>query len=170
VALLLLLLLASGTAFASEPDEEVGRRGSLLVTNFSERDILIHVSSIEWGSPDRWSFTTRYIRRLGESDGRSYYPHLTATLSPGSAGGRLGLGYLGIWSPSEKGDFGIIHELRGVYLRNWGNPMDGRADAGYLGAELRLGLGWINAGVGYYSPLSADETEAFWGWHLGLGL
>jgi hypothetical protein len=57
-------LLFTNTIFSQESEEkdktkEKPNQG--LVFRLSEQDVILPVTSIEWGHPNRWSFTSRYI-------------------------------------------------------------------------------------------------------------
>jgi hypothetical protein len=137
------------------------------------RDVLLPISSIEWGVPDRWSFTSRYVHEFDES--RGHVPrrdHITVTLSPGTAGGRLGIGYYGLFELEGKKDLIVVIESRAVLLRTWGNPLETEAGRTFAGIELRGGIGpFCNVGVGWYRQMSSNEGEAdsIADVHLGVG-
>ena len=95
------------------------------------------------------------------------------SLSPGLSGGRLGVGYIGIYSPASMKGFALISELRGVLLRTWGNPLSTSADVTFAGAEVKICLSWLlNVSAGYYSPISDSNKniKSFWGFHFGIGI
>ena len=140
----------------------------------SPRDVLLPITSVEWGTPDRWSFTSRYVH--GFEDHRGHVPrrdHITVTLSPGTAGGRLGVGYYGLFELKDKRDLIIVIESRAVLLRTWGSPLETEADRTFAGIELRGGIGpFCNVGVGWYRQVSSSDGETYLiiGVHLGIGM
>jgi hypothetical protein len=144
------------------------------VFSLSGRDVILPITALEWGAPDRWSFTSMYAHFLHErSNERTWHHSLTATLSPGWSGGRFGLGYLNIFDPPQSGDFGLISSLRVVLLRTWGEPLYASGDKTFGGLELKFGLPWLAAGVGYYAQISdpgVEERDRLWGFHCGVGL
>jgi len=176
----LFLLTLAGPASAGTGKETNGpalRR--LLLPYEGDQDVILTVSSIEWGVPDRWSFTTRYIHmfdRKAERDTKSWLSNLSVTLSPGTAGGRLGIGYLGVYSPNSSkpgADFDLLGEARMVLLRTWGQPLTAGADQSFAGGEVRISLhGMVVFGVGFYQRISgtADGQGTFWGCHVGIGM
>ena len=59
----------------------------------TDHDALLPITSIEWGAPDRWSFTSRYIHMFqSDRDHKRVLHSFTATVGPGQAGGRIGVG------------------------------------------------------------------------------
>ena len=132
------------------------------------------ITSIEWGTPDRWSFTSRYIHSFEkERKRRIWHSNFTVFLSPGLSGGRIGAGFLGIYSPSSPKlrEFDLLGELRGVLLRTWGNPLSTSFNTTFAGAEMKISLSWLlNFSAGYYSPITNEDIKPFWGFHLGIGI
>ena len=71
----------------------------------TDQDVFLPVTSIEWGIPDRWSFTSRYVHMFEkERDGKTRLHNLTVTLIPGTDGGRLGVGYQSVFIPDPVAD------------------------------------------------------------------
>ena len=144
--------------------------------DLTDRDTFVPVTSVEWGTPDRWSVTTRYIHFFEkERDNKTWLNEFTVTLSPGTGGGRLGIGYQGIFLPdlASKPDWAMFIEARGVLLRTWGNPLETEANRTFAGAEIRFSPAFFcNIGVGYYWQISAFDgpRDAFWGYHVGIGI
>jgi hypothetical protein len=151
----------------------------LLMPYQSDQDVVLAVSSIEWGAPDRWSFTTRYVHmfdRKAERDAKSWLSNLSVTLSPGTAGGRFGLGYQAIYTPNKSkpgSDFAFLGEARAVLLRTWGQPLVTAADGTFAGGEVRISLqGGVVVGVGHYRRVSCTTAGrgSVWGLHVGIGM
>ena len=168
--IVLLIFTVSHFAWSQEnqdPAPRTGPKSSWFVLWPSDQDVIILTTSIEWGIPDRWSFTTRYVHMFDvDRDHKDWLNNLTATLSPGIVGLRLGFGYQAIIMST-------FHEFRAVLLRTWGNPLQALSYQTYSGAEYRFGLfGLINLGIGYYAPISdaASGTSSFWGFHCGVGI
>jgi hypothetical protein len=179
--MILFLLVVAAPAWGWTRTETSGgpRLRKLLLHQPSDQDVILTISSIEWGAPDRWSFTSRYVHMFEKKAVRDVKPwlnNLSVTLSPGISGGRLGVGYVGIGGP-KGGWFGsglpIIFESRAVLLRTWGNPLVTATDRTCAGVELRLGFtGLVNVGGGYYRRISAPDSrpDGFWGLHAGVGI
>lgn len=171
---LLLLKFALPVQCQDKPAADNKRHGSWLVVRPSDQDVILAISSIEWGIPDRWSFTSRYIHMFDKDrDHKTWLNNLTITLSPGISGGRFGVGYQGIFSPRSMPDMGLFSEARVVLLRTWGNPLATEADQTLIGAEIRSSLsGMLNVSAGYYRPITAfsGSRNSFWGFHVGIGL
>ena len=172
---LLVLCLPHAVPGGAEAAARTGKgQGSWLVMRPSDQDVILPITSVEWGVPDRWSFTARYVHMFEQNRGnRSWLNNFTVTASPGISGGRLGVGYQGIFSGKRRSDMGLFSEARAVLLRTWRNPLGTAAGRTFAGAEIRVSLPWmINVGGGYYAPVSAgDEQEgSFWGWHIGIGI
>ncbi len=171
VAIVLLVILSAGVAFAEE-DQKPDRRSFF---RLSDHDVLLPIISLEWGAPDRFSFTSRYIHELGEKfDDQEWFNSLSLSISPGWSGGRASLGYMLLWDPKSSQDFGIFSELRATYLRTWGEPMYAPlTDENYLGAEFSLGLSFLlKVSGGYYwllSPVDGHD-DSFVGFHVGVGI
>ncbi len=177
----LLLLLAAWPAWGATGSPGPG--GSwlprLFVNRPGENDVFLTISSIEWGPADRWSFTSRYGHMFGTVAERNVKPWLSGvgvSLSPGTAGGRLGIGYQGYFTRkggSGGSDLALLNEARVVLLRTWGDPLVTRADRTFVGGEIRSSLaGLVNVGVGWYRqvPVPEDGRRSFWGVHAGIGL
>jgi hypothetical protein len=130
----------------------------------SDQDVILPISSIEWGTPDRWSITSRYMHIFEKN--RRNESWLSITLSPGISGGRLGIGYTGILK------FQILNEVRVVLLRTWGNPLSTVPNRTFVGAEFRISADWIFIGIGYYMQISDSKSdrEQFFGFHFGIGI
>lgn len=144
-------------------------------------DVIVPVTSIEWGVPDRWSFTSRYVHMFTQDrDHKRTIHNLTVILSPGKAGGRVGAGYSNIYDTGKgrapgvhKGGIALLSEARVVVLRTWGEPLTAMSGRRYLGGELRTSLaGVVNVSVGYYAPTrtASGSPRAFWGVHMGVGM
>ena len=134
-----------------------------------ERDAFLPVSSIQWGSPDRWSFTSRYSHLLTRrEDGL----HLAwaVTLSPGTDGGRVSTGVWGLVTSPRYPDAGLPLELRTTLLRTWGHPLGAPADRTWAGLEARGGLLFLVVELGRYWPISSGDADPFWGLRFGIGL
>ena len=179
--LLILFLLVNPTwGQDSEPDEQQrkskNRQGWLRI---SDRVLLLPITAVEWGTPDRWSFSSLLIYRAWavddeEESKKTWHHNFHTSLSPGLSGGRIGIGYGLIFDPPEWRDFGIVSSYRAVLLRSWGNPLFASPDRTYAGAEFKVSLSFLfSVSVGYYSQISDsgdDEKEQFWGFHCGVGI
>ncbi len=173
IVTILLLFLCTNTILSQE-SEKKEKPNQGFVFRLSEQDVILPITSIEWGHPDRWSFTSRYIHSFEkERKRRLWQNNLGLSISPGLSGGRLGVGYLGIYSPPSLREFALFIELRSVLLRTWGNPLSTIPNTTFVGAELKICLSWlINLGAGYYSPItnSNENINPFWGFHFGIGI
>lgn len=177
IVILFLLLFCANTIFSEEAEEPVKKkksRNSLIMLRLSDWDVILTLSSIEWGTPDRWSITSRYIHEMEkERNGKTWLHNLGLFLSPGVSGGRLGVDYLVIYTPDSWGDFALLGDLRAVLLRTWGNPLSTSSDATFAGAEFKICLSFLlNVSAGYYSPIenTNENISPFWGFHLGVGI
>jgi hypothetical protein len=177
IVTILLLLLYSNTILSQESEEKdkpKKRPNQSFVFRLSEQDVILPITSIEWGHPDRWSFTSRYIHGFEkERKRRTWINNIGVSLSPGLSGGRLGVNYLGIYSPASLREFALFSELRGVILRTWGNPLSTNPNTTFAGAEIKICLSWLlNTSIGYYSPItkSNENIKPFWGFHFGIGI
>ncbi|MBU0518747.1 hypothetical protein KKA00_12790 [bacterium] len=148
-----------------------GGRGMI---QLSDQDVILPITSIEWGSPDRWSITSRYVHMFQtDRDNKTWLHNLSISLSPGITGGRFGIGYQGIFSPRSMPDFGVFSEARVVLLRTWGNPISAVPDRTYAGAEIRGSLSFLfNIGIGYYKQISDSNGNSgdLYGFHVGVGI
>jgi len=172
---LLFLVVNSVWCQESEQKEKQQKtRKSKLMWRLSEQDVILPITSIEWGIPDRWSFTSRFVHELGKDrDGKEWFHSLCVTVSPGISGGRFAVSYHNIYDPKSSTDFGILSEARIVLLRTWGNPLSTLPNLTFVGAEFRTGFSWlINFGIGYYSQISDSNgsREQFYGLHVGVGI
>lgn len=137
----------------------------------TEDDMLLPVSSIEWGAPDRWSLTARYVHMFTrDRNARPLKPRIhsaTVTLSPGTDGARLGAGYQGVWRLKVP----LLVEARLVALRTWGHPLSTVPGRTFLGPEFRCSITGVgNLGAGWYRCSSGGPVESFWGVHCGFGM
>jgi hypothetical protein len=171
-----LLLLIANPVWSQDAGQNANEQETKklrLVFELSEKDFIFPVTSIEWGAPDRWSFTSRYFHMFGKARHVSGWRHiLGATLSPGTDGGRLGAGYSGFLTLESKPDFTFITEARVVLLRTWGNPLFTDPNHTFVGAELRVSIVLINLGAGYYKHISDSNVDLddFIGFHVGFGI
>lgn len=145
-----------------------------MMIQLSDQDVILPITSIEWGVPDRWSITSRYTHMF-EKDrcNKTWLNNLSITISPGISGGRFGFGYQGILSPLSMRDFALLTETRIVFLRTWGNPLSALPNRTFVGAEFRTSVSWmLNIGIGYYTPISGSNSdrEMFYGFHVGIGI
>lgn len=175
-----LCVLLLGPALPSWSQEEApAKKGShvqgtcLFVT---DQDVFVPVTSIEWGTPDRWSFTSRYVHMFEKDrDGKTRLHNLTVTLIPGTDGGRLGVGYQAIFIPDpvSRPDWAMFLEARAVLVRTWESPLETEANRTLVGGELRFApTPFLNVGAGYYWQISpaGEPRDAFWGFHVGVGM
>jgi hypothetical protein len=176
VSSVFLVLLAASSIHGQEA-EHAGKRAQAsrwFVVRLSDQDVLLPVSSIEWGTPDRWSLTARYIHMfVKDRADRTVLNNLVIALSPGTAGGRLAIGHQSIVSPRSMPDVHILSEARLVILRTWGNPLSTVADRTFVGGEIRGSPGSvINIGIGYFTQLhnSNGRRDHVLGFHIGVGM
>ncbi|TKJ41634.1 hypothetical protein CEE37_03445 [candidate division LCP-89 bacterium B3_LCP] len=171
-AVLLLFLLAQPVW--SQEGKQKKSQNSRGMLRLSDQDVILPITSIEWGTPDRWSITSRYVHMFErDRDNKTWLNNLSITLSPGISGGRFGIGYQSIFSPPSMPDFGVFSEARVVLLRTWGNPISAVSDRTYAGAEIRSSLSFLfNIGIGYYKQISDSNGNGgdFYGFHVGVGI
>lgn len=157
---------------SSSADEKVPSPG--LSYRLSNQDVLLPISSAEWGLPDRWSFTMRYVHEYDISrKPMARRDNFTITCSPGTAGVRVGLGYQAIFNQLSGQSFLTFLEARAVAMRTWGHPYSAPTNSSFLGGEIRCAFFIIfNLGVGYYVPVrsSSSNDEPLFGFHIGLGI
>ena len=172
-----LLVLCSVMLFGEETEQkEKTKKGhdQWFVFNLSKQDMILPITSIEWGSPDRLSTTSRYIHFFEkERNDKTWLNSAGVLLSPGISGGRIGINYLGIYSPSSPKlrGFALFTELRGVLLRTWENPLTTSSNTTFAGAEVKICLVFLlNVSAGYYSPITNKNTNPFLGFHIGVGI
>ena len=178
----LLLLGFALPAWSQEPAPTPKPKSPLQRLFFpTDQDAFVPITSLEWGAPDRWSFTSRYIHIFDKDRDHTRLLHnFTLTLSPGTAGGRLGAGYLNVYNTGKggpasgkKNGITLLSEARAVLVRTWGKSLMTDANRKFAGVELRTSLaGIINLGVGYYSPIGAPpgDRKSFFGLHAGVGM
>lgn len=181
VALCLAVVTCALPALAQGKDES-GKNKKPVRSLFSPTpdDFFLPVTSIEWGMPDRFSLTARYIHMFDDASVRDHKPSLnnfTVTVIPGISGGRLGIGYENVYDfkkrTSHPVELAFLSEARVVALRTWGSPLVTQPNRTFIGGELRTSLGGVaNISIGYYSPLAnrSTGTAAFWGLHTGFGI
>lgn len=137
-------------------------------------DVLLPITSVEWGVPDRWSFTARYVHMFTrDRDHQPRLDNLTIALIPGTDGGRLTVGYQGIFKVPGMKEASCFIEPRAVLLRTWGNPLATEPNLTFAGAEVRAAWAPLAClGIGYYRQISSPEgrTDSFWGVHFGFGI
>ena len=173
VMLLLLILSSNVLAQEAEPTEKTKKSPNRNFFKLTDRDVILPITSIEWGEPDRWSFTARYIHMFGHTKNKEVWKNnLGISISPGWSGGRAGIDYIGIYSPKNmSGEFALFTQFRGVLLRTWGNPLTATPDVTYAGAEVKFCISFLlDLGAGYYYPISGNNKEPFIGFHIGVGI
>lgn len=157
-----------------QTEKQKKAQGPRLMLRLSDQDVFLPISSIEWGTPDRWSVTSRYTHMFDKNrSGKTLLNNFIITFSPGIAGGRFAIGYQSILSPGSIPDFTILSEARIVLLRTWGNPLSAAANRTFVGAEIRSSLaGIVNLGVGYFTQISYSNgrRKHFYGLHVGFGI
>lgn len=171
--LVFLLFLFTYPVWSQNQEPTEIRPNSWEVHALSHQDVVLTISSIEWGTPDRWSITSRYVHMFEKyRDNRKWLNNLNITLSPGLAGGRFGIGYSGMYIPPKMKDLGFPIEVRAVLLRTWGNPLSTLSNRTFAGGEFRIGCILINLGIGYYTQISGSDSnrEQFYGFHVGVGM
>jgi hypothetical protein len=143
------------------------------VHKLSDQDVVFSISSIEWGTPDCWSITSKYVHMFEKyRDNKKWLNMLTVTLSPGISGGRFGIGYCGMYIPPKMKDLGFPIEIRAVLLRTWGNPLSSPSNCTFVGPELRTSFIFIGLAIGYYSLISGSsiDRKQFYGFHISVGM
>ena len=178
-ALLMLLAIAEPAWCQEATRARKPKHGIARIFFPTDQDVFLPVTTVEWGVPDRWSFSARYVHMFQkERDYKRVLHNVTVTLTPGTAGGRMGAGYENIFNtrkyrPGHRDGVTLLSEAKVVVLRTWGQPMSTDANHTFIGGELRTSLaGVVNIGVGYYTPRStaAGRPKAFWGVHFGVGI
>ena len=179
VVLLVLLVLPVASPAWCATRTQTGRDPllrRLLLPHKGEHLVVLSMSSIEWGTPDRWSFTSRCVYMFGSEYARDHARWINMVAlaaSPGLDGGRVGLGYQFIPCAKPWSNLGLIYEARGVLLRTWRSPMVVAPGRTFAGVELRGSLvGFFNAGAGWYGRVQGADggRDHFWGFHLGVGM
>lgn len=172
-----LLLFASADAAWSQGAARTRKPKTGIARFFfpTDQDVFLPVTTVEWGVPDRWSFSARYIHMFQkERDHVRVLHNVTVTLTPGTAGGRMGVGYENIFNTrTNRPGMTLLSEAKVVVLRSWGDPISTDAGRTFIGGELHTSLhGVVNIGVGYYAPHSTGDgrPKAFWGVHFGVGI
>jgi hypothetical protein len=164
-------MLALGVAMLPPPPPASARpdpERRILVERLGEQDVLVFVSTLEWGTPDRWSVTGRYVHEFErERNGRTWLNNASLALSPGTDGGRVSVGYLSVWSPFAEREFALLNEIRAVLVRTWSNPLATDPNLTLFGAELRSSTGFLCASIGCYAT---GGRAPLWGFHVGLGI
>jgi len=170
---LFLLLFCLNSIFSQEAEQEEKQK-SRGFTRLTEQDTFLPISSLEWGHPDRFSFTSRLIHSFHKERKRiTWRNNAGIFLSPGISGGRIGIDYLGIYSPSHPNlqEFALFFDLRGVIVRTWGNPLTTEKNTTLVGLEFKLCISFLlSTTIGYYSPISNEDLESFLGFHFGVGI
>jgi hypothetical protein len=179
IVAIFLLFICANNLFSQETEEKnepIKRPNQRFIFRLSEQDVIMPITSIEWGYPDRWSFTMRYIHSFHKERKRRIWHHgVGISLHPGWSGGRLGFNYSVIYSPPSPSlrEFAIFIHLNATLLRTWGNPLTAITNTTYAGPELKIGISWLfNVTAGYYLPISnsAENPKPFWGLHFGVGI
>ncbi len=171
----LVLFVLALPAWSQEQQSASPKKEHRSWIHLSDQDKFVPVTSLEWGTPDRWSLTARYVHFFEKDrDTRKWLNSLTVVLSPGTAGGRLGVGYQGTATHvASKPDWAMFIEARAVLLRTWSNPLETKANRTFIGAEIRFAPAVLfNIGGGYYWQLSPSDgsRDSFWGFHVGIGI
>ena len=158
---------------AVQPEKQKRTFSKKLMLKLSDQDVILPITAITWGTPDRWSFNSRYIHLFEKDrDGKKWINSVSISMSPGLSGGRLGFGYIGILNPKTGSAFAIISEIRGVLLRTWSKPLYTDPNNTFTGIEVRTSLsGLLTVGFGYYKPISTSNGNPgdFYGFHVGIG-
>jgi hypothetical protein len=174
VSLFLWLTLTTLLSAQTTPDSDEKAPSPGLSFRLSNQDVLLPITSIEWGLPDRWSFTTRYVHEFDISrKPMARRDNFTIICSPATAGMRFGMGYQAIFNQLSGQSFLTFFEARAVALYSWGTPYSAPTHVTFLGGELRCVFFIVfNVGIGYYVPASSSSSndDALWGFHIGLGI
>jgi hypothetical protein len=170
----LCLMITASLSAQSAPASDEKALSPGLSFRISNQDVLLPITSIEWGLPDRWSFTSRYVHEFDLSrTPMARRDNFTIICSPATAGARLGMGYQAIFNQLSGQSFLTFFETRIVALYTWGTPYAAPAHMTFLGGELRCVFFIVfNTSIGYYVPASSSSSngDALWGFHIGLGI
>ena len=93
IVVILMSLLCSGGASSQEPEKK-SRPNQKLVIRLSEQDVILPITSIEWGHPDRWSFTSRYVHGFEKERKRRTWQNNIALLLFGGVELRICISWL----------------------------------------------------------------------------
>jgi hypothetical protein len=165
-----LLLITPVPAPPQTTPDEAARQQVRLFWAVGDDSWVLPLASIQWGQPERWAFTSRYVHRLTDL-AAGHLLFTSAAVSPGAAGGRLSLGLLGIVSSPDLPD--LRWETSATLLRTWGHPLDAVANTTYTGLEVVGGLlPFPSLTVGRYWPVPAPRRAAppVWGFRVGIGV
>ncbi|HKJ91637.1 MAG TPA: hypothetical protein VJ957_00655 [Longimicrobiales bacterium] len=172
------LLFAAAVFALAEPcplagqasDTASSRPGLRLGWRLGERDFLLPITAIQWGSPERWSFTGRFVHRLDVAE-HGVHATWTVGLSPGTGGARAHTGILGVFNLPEHPDTAVRWGASLELLRTWGRPLGAVAYRNYGGVELSGGLPpFLLVGLGRYWPIGAGDAGPVWGFRIGFGI
>jgi hypothetical protein len=145
----------------------------IILHKFSDDDVSILITSIEWGVPDRWSFTSRYVHMFTQNrDTQSLINNFTATISPGIDALRISAGYQAILTKRFWIGVDLLNELRFTWMHTWNKPIIALKNENYGGIELRSSFtGLLNMGFGYFLPLSSSsKSGSLICIHAGVGI
>ena len=165
-------LLAGGVPAAAQGSPQGFWKS--LAASPTPQDVLLVLSSLEWGVPDRLSFTSRYIHMFDPAGEKlTHRNNFVASFSPGVDGVRAGLGWGGITYVGGAKGPGIMSEVRTVLLRTWDRPLIADPRTTYLGAEARISVtAVVSVTGGWYRRVTAapGRPDHFWGLHVGVGM
>lgn len=163
-----ILLLFAGSLAPQQADADSAR--PRLAWRLSERATLLPITTVQWGAPERWSFTSRLVYRLTSAQ---HGQHLSWTLglSPGTGGARAHTGILGIYTFRSHRAPAIRWGASAAVLRTWGHPLGADAWRTWGGMELSGGLPpLLLVGIGRYWPIGAGDAKPVWGVRVGFGI
>ncbi len=165
-----ILLLFPGSLAGQRGDADSAGPRLRLAWRLSERATLLPITTVQWGAPERWSFTGRLVYGLTSVQ---HGQHLSWSLgvSPGTGGARVHTGILGIHTSRSHRAPAIRWGASAAVLRTWAHPLGAAAYRTYGGMELSGGLPpLLLLGIGRYWPMGAGDAKPFWGVRIGIGI
>ncbi|OGF68237.1 MAG: hypothetical protein A2Y62_16065 [Candidatus Fischerbacteria bacterium RBG_13_37_8] len=131
----------------------------------TDNDIISPIASVEYGRPDRLSFSTQFLHlfpTINTENITQFY--VAASISPGIGGIRFKTGIAYVFR-----DAGWVH-VDAVYLHTWWLSSVASSNRNYLGIEARVAI-ILTFGIGYYWRIgeTTDSPSRFFGYHVGYG-
>lgn len=158
-----LVLALSSVVQAQETGKKTLRPEDLLVIPIGENGSIVLLTAVEYGAPDKLSFTSAYAHDIPALRSGDYVTSFRISVAPAVAGIRLKAG-LGAYSHSGPGFHGDL-----VVMRTWGNPLKVAPDQTWVGAELRA-TALASLGVGYYQRVQGNRgRDSLFAVHFGVG-